>query len=144
MWQHVRGNLVHRFDRSIVRFAVVGIGNTLVGLWCIYVGKWLLQLGDVPANLLGYACGLSISFVLNQRWSFRYQGRSSPALARLLVVIVIAYLLNLAVVVSSRDRLHLNSYLAQALGIIPYAIFGYMGGRDFACPPVPDTREYAL
>jgi hypothetical protein len=31
----------------------------------------------------------------------------------------IAYLLNLVVVVSSRDLLHLNSYLAQALGIIP-------------------------
>jgi putative flippase GtrA len=96
------------------------------------------------ATLLGYICGLSMSVVLNKWWSFRYHGRMGPALVRFLAVIASPYLLNLAVVVSSRDRLHLNSYLAQALGIIPYAIFGYMGGRDFACPPVPDTREYAL
>jgi putative flippase GtrA len=101
-------------------------------------------LGDVLANLLGYACGLSMSFVLNQRWSFRYQGRMGSALARFLVVIGIAYLLNLVVVVSSRDLLHLNSYLAQALGIIPYTMFGYLGSRCFAFPQVPDTREHAL
>jgi len=51
MWQHVRGNLV---DWSALSFVVVGIGNTIVGLLCIYAVKWLWQLGNVLANLLGY------------------------------------------------------------------------------------------
>ena len=137
-WLHVGGNLV---DLSALRFVVVGIGNTIVGLGVIYAGKWLLQFGDVLANLLGYACGFSMSFALNKRWTFRYQGPPGPALARFLAVLVIAYLLNLAVVVSSRDLLHCNSYLAQALGIIPYSGFGYVGSRFFAFPQVSETLE---
>jgi putative flippase GtrA len=121
---------------------VVGVGNTIIGLLCVYTGKWLLQLGDVLANLLGYTCGFSMSFALNKRWSFRYQGHPGPALARFLAVIVIAYLFNLVVVVSSRDLLHLNSYLAHALGVVPYTVFGYIGSRFFAFPRVPDARGY--
>jgi putative flippase GtrA len=131
-------------DRSVLPFVVVGMGNTLVGLLGIYAGKWLWQLGDFRANLLGYACGISMSFVLNKRWSFRYHGRMGPALARFLAVIGIAYLLNLVVVVSARDVLHLNSYLAHALGIIPYTGFGYLGSWYFAFPQGSEAQEHTL
>jgi putative flippase GtrA len=141
MWQHVRDSLV---DWSALRFILVCLGNTLVGLLCIYAGKWLWQLGDIRANLLGYACGLSMSFLLNKRWSFRYHGRTGPALTRFLVVIGIAYLLNLAVVVGARDVWRLDSHLAHALGILPYTVCGYLGSRYFAFPQVPDPREHTL
>jgi putative flippase GtrA len=120
------------------------MGNTLVGLLGIYAVKWLWQLGDVRANLLGYACGLSMSFILNQQWSFRYHGRTGPALARFLAVIGIAYLFNLVVVVSTRGVLHLNSYLAQAVGIISYTGFGYLGSRCFAFAQGPEAQEHIL
>jgi putative flippase GtrA len=109
MWQHGRDNLV---DRSAPRFVLIGMGNALVGLLCIYAGKWLWQLGSVCANLL--------------------------------VGVDMAYLLNLAVVVSARDVLHLDSYLAHALGVLPYTVCGYLGSRHFAFPQVPDTREHIL
>jgi putative flippase GtrA len=131
-------------DLSALRFVVVGIGNTVIGLGVIYAGKWLLQFGDVLANLLGYICGLSVSFTLNKRWTFRYQGHMGPALARFLAVVAIAYLLNLVAVVSLRGVLHVNSYLAQALGIIPYTGFSYMGSRFFAFPQVPDVPERSV
>jgi hypothetical protein len=44
---------------------------------------------------------------------------------------MIAYLLNVATVIGIL-RLGINDYLAQAIGVLPYAIFSYLGSRYFA------------
>jgi len=49
-------------------------------------------------------------------------------------VIVIAYLANLATV-SAALYWGLNSYVAQALGVVPYALVSYFGFKKFAFAP---------
>lgn len=119
-------------DRSALRFGVVGVANTLTGLLVIYAAKWLGGLGDVPANLLGYTVGVLLSFTLNSRWSFGYRGRILPAFVRFLAVLGVAYLANLAVVLACLRALRLDSYLAQAAGVVPYTVLFYLGSRLLA------------
>lgn len=114
------------------RFLAVGVLNTLVGLLVIYGCKWLLGWGDVPANAVGYAVALANSFFLNRAWTFSDTGAVLPALLRFLIVFVLAYLLNLLTVLLAIDRLGVNSYVAQAIGIAPYTAFSYLGSRYFA------------
>jgi len=117
---------------TFVRFLLVGILNTITGLSIIYACKWFLEFGDVSANMCGYAVGLTVSFMLNSRWTFRYRGRVVPTVARFIGVFLIAYFSNLAVVLTLIDGFGLNSYLAQAIGIPPYTIVFYIGSRWFA------------
>jgi putative flippase GtrA len=119
-------------ERSAWRYLVVGAGNTVVGLLVIYLGMYAFKLGDVAANALGYAVGIALGFVLNRIWTFDHRGSTLPALGRFLLVLAIAYAANLAVVVFITDHLHGNRYVAQAIGIIPYTLIGYMGSRFFA------------
>jgi putative flippase GtrA len=119
-------------ERSAWRYLVVGAGNTLVGLLVIYLGMYAMELGDVAANALGYAVGIVLGFVLNRSWTFGHRGSMLPALGRFLLVLAIAYAANLAVVVFIADHLHGNRYVAQAIGIIPYTLIGYIGSRFFA------------
>jgi len=112
---------------SAIRFLLVGMANTLLGLFVIYAAKWLLHMGDAPANLLGYACALILSFTLNSSWSFRYDGRILPAIMKFVAVIIVAYLLNFAMVMAAIKIFAINSYIAQMLGIIPYTLFTYLG-----------------
>lgn len=116
---------------SFVRFLLVGGVNTVLGLAVIYLTKWS-GLADVPANFVGYAVGLCVSFALNKQWTFDYRGATAPAFARFLPVIALAYVLNLLTVISAIDVLHMNGYAAQALGILPYTAFTYLASRYFA------------
>lgn len=116
-------------DASVSKFLLVGVANTLFGLLVIYALKWFLGMGDAIANLLGYLCGLSLSFLLNSRWTFRYSGPQLPALVKFLVVIGLAYGLNLVTVLGVIRILHVDTYLAHLLGIPPYTIFSYLCSR---------------
>lgn len=115
----------------IARFLAVGVLNTLVGLGVIYLCKWLLGMGDVAANVIGYVVGLVNSFAWNRRWTFNHSGAVLPAVLRFLLVFVTAYLLNLATVMTAIHGFGINSYVAHAIGILPYTAFFYLGSRWF-------------
>lgn len=119
-------------DRTLARFLAVGVLNTIVGLGIIYACMGLLGMGDAASNAVGYAIGLAVSFVLNRRWTFRHQGNRSSSLVRFLLVFAVAYASNLLVVLALIDSLHVNRYLAQAIGIGAYTTLSYLGSRHFA------------
>lgn len=118
-------------DISLVRYLAVGVANTLAGLLVIYTCKWVFGAGDISANMIGYGVGILLSFQMNKRWTFGHLGGYWQSLLRYFAVLVCAYLVNLATVLYSIDVLKLNGYLAQALGIGPYTLIGYMGSRYF-------------
>ncbi len=120
-----------RFKRPL-RFVVVGVLNTLVGLAVIYGCKYFLGLGDVAANVAGYAVGLTVSFVLNSSWTFGYTGPKLAAAARFLGVFAVSYGVNLGTVMGLIHLAGMNSYLAQAAGMPVYTICFYLLSRSYA------------
>jgi len=114
-----------------LRFLAVGAANTLAGLTVIYLAKLLLGFGDFAANVSGYACGLAIGYLLNSTWTFDYRGRNAAAIGRFLLAFLAAYAANLLTVWTALHHLHLNGYLAQALGILPYTICFYLLSKLF-------------
>lgn len=120
--------LKNLLDGSVVRYGLVGIVNTLFGLTMIYLAKYI-GAGDIVANVFGYSCGLLLSFKLNSKWTFRYQGHLLPAFYGFCAVILASYLLNLTVVLIAIHYMAINGYLAQTIGIIPYTIASYVGFR---------------
>jgi putative flippase GtrA len=125
---------------SAIRFIAVGVLNTLVGLSIIYALKWVFGVGDVPANIVGYAVGLCVSYVLNARWTFAFSGRLHSAIARFVVTVLVAYLTNLAAVGFALHVLQLNSYVAQAAGVAPYALVSYLGFKYFVFTERPSQE----
>jgi putative flippase GtrA len=117
-----------------VRFGLVGVLNTLAGLLVIYVLKYVFATPDVAANLVGYAVGLTTSYTLNRRWTFAFRGPHRGAISRFILVTIVAYGANLALVCAALYLVAVNSYVAQAVGVIPYALISYLGSRFFAFP----------
>jgi putative flippase GtrA len=117
---------------SVVRFLAVGVLNTMLGLACIYAVDTVMRLGDVASNLIGYTIAVIFSFSANRRWTFRHTGGAMPAFGRYLLVLVAAYLANLAAMLAARDLFHQPSAVAQLAGVLPYALLGYLGSRWFA------------
>lgn len=121
---------MHRMvSLQFFRFLAVGVVNTLTGLSIIYGAKYFLEMGDVSANALGYAVGICVSFVLNSRWTFAYEGPLIPASAKFFLVTAVAYGMNLLVVIFAIRLLNLNTYLAQALGTPAYTLTAYLASK---------------
>lgn len=121
-----------RVKWQALRYLIVGVANTGFGLAVIFAAKGLVGMGDVAANATGYAAGLCLSFVLNAQWTFAYRGPWLGAALRYALVIATAYAANLLTVLAALHWTEANAYLCQALGVIPYTVVGYLGGRYFA------------
>ena len=116
---------------QFTRFLSVGAANTLIGLLIIYAAKWFLQIDDIAANVLGYSVGLLVGFSLNSHWTFAYRGPVLLALAKFLLVALVAYSMNLLTVLIAIHYMGLNDYIAQALGIPPYTLTTYFASKFF-------------
>ena len=130
-----------RAPLQFAKFLGVGVANTLVALLLIYAAKWLGNLGDVAANALGYGVGLLTSFALNSRWTFAHRGPQLPALARFLLVALVAYGMNLLTVVAAIHYAGLNGYLAQALGIPPYTVTSFLASKYLVFRAQPASAD---
>jgi len=128
-------------DRSLIRFGLVGMLNTAVGLAVIFFAKALLDWGDLASNVLGYAVGLATSFMLNRNWTFEHHGAISAALLRFLAAFLSAYAINLMTVFGMRDLASIDAYLAQAVGVIPFTVCFYLLGRNFVFSHTPEKNS---
>ncbi len=117
--------------RQFIRFGVVGIVNTTIGLAAIYTLMFFGNVGAATANAGGYAIGLLVSFVLNRTWTFQSSQPVRYVLPRYLLTVGMCYLLNLGVVLFCIRTIHLNAYLSQFLGIGIYTSCVFLSCRWF-------------
>jgi putative flippase GtrA len=117
-----------------LRFAAAGVLNTVLGLGVIFAAKAILGWADLPANILGYGIGLLVSFGLNRTWTFRHDGRLLPAFWRFGIGFAAAYAVNLLTLFALRDIFAVNSYVAQAAGVIPYTVAFYLIAALYVFP----------
>jgi putative flippase GtrA len=117
------------------RFGVVGMVNTAIGLSAIYALMFIFNAGAILANMLGYAVGLGVSFVLNRVWTFNSTQRLAHVLPKYILTAGGCYLLNLGVVGLSTMHFSANPYLAQLFGVGIYTVCMFSGCRWFVFVP---------
>lgn len=86
---------------QLVKYALVGVGNTFITLATIFLCKSVLAIDPYVSNAIGYGLGLANSFMWNKKWVFRTSGRYKREATRFLVGAGICYLVQLGVVWAS-------------------------------------------
>lgn len=85
-----------------LRYALVGVVNTLIGFGIIIGLEQGLKLNPFLANAGGYAGGVCVSFVLSQLFVFRARSTSRRAAPRYLIAVAGAFTLNQGVLALGR------------------------------------------
>ena len=116
---------------QLLKFLLVGLANTGVGLLCIWGAMGFLRLNEVAANFFGYAIGLVFSFTLNRSWTFTHSETASRSFPRWVVAAMLAYVVNLAIVLVALRLAEVDPYLAQPLGIGAYTAIMFLAGRYY-------------
>jgi putative flippase GtrA len=117
------------------RFLSVGAVNAVLGLLVIFGVKGLFQFGDVAANALGYGVGITVSFLLNSRWTFAHRGAQWPAFVRFVALALVAYTMNLLAVLLAIRVIGINGYVAQVIGLPVYTVTLYLASRHLVFRP---------
>lgn len=116
---------------EMLRFGMVGVANTLVGLGAIYLFM-AMGFGLAPANALGFAVGLVCSFWLNNSWTFTADRSVSWAkVGRFAAAFLIAYAANLAAVLLAHGYFHMPGHVAQLIGQPVYTLIFFLLARSF-------------
>jgi putative flippase GtrA len=119
------------FIRQALRFGLVGIANTSIGLMAIYAVLYFFSTNPAIANASGYAIGMVVSFILNRTWTFRDSRSITNVLPRYIFIAAISYLINLAVVLVGTYHFAVGPYLIQLFGIGIYTLAMFLGCRWF-------------
>ena len=117
---------------ELFRFLLVGGLNTIVGVSVIFFLKWMFGLGDIISNMLGYTCGLIVSYIGNATITFRTRVSDARNGIKFILVFFVAYSANLITVLFLANCLNVNSYIAQLCGIFVYTPTFFIGSKYYA------------
>jgi putative flippase GtrA len=113
--------------QCFLRYCIVGISNTVVGLGTIFILFNVFKIDYVVSNIIGYGIAIINSFKWNKAWTFRSSKNIKNELLPFLIIFIISYLSNLFSVIISIESFNINPNLAQLMGITIFTIFNYSG-----------------
>jgi putative flippase GtrA len=80
-------------DKSLLFFLLIGAGNTLLSMGIMYLLYTLAGFGYWGSSAVAFTLTSILSFVLNKRLSFQYEGKVWLAAFRFAIVIAVCYLI---------------------------------------------------
>lgn len=114
----------------MIRYGAVGLVNTGVTALVIFLLK-LTGIHYVFYTLAGYAVGITISFFLNRKFTFRSNGKTSKQALKFLLVtgslLALTQLLQYLLI----DVAGINETIGVILGMVFYTGTGYILNRLF-------------
>lgn len=126
------------FDKTTIKFLLVGVVNTLVGTAVMFLLYNLAHLPYWPSVCANYLCGGVVSFFLNKRFTFQNTERSWAQVGRFVLTVAVCMLLAYGVakpavrwaLSGAGERLQENGAMVVGLGL--YTLLNYFGQKFFA------------
>ncbi len=121
-----RKNEVKKTAWQIVKFAIVGVLNTLVD-FAVFQALNLLLGWVYVAQVIGYSCGIINSYLWNSNWTFREQRtRSFREIALFIVVNVASLGVSLGVIWLCREAFGITNEWVDSW--MPASLSGFIKG----------------
>lgn len=125
------------FDVSMLKFLLVGVGNTLLSTVLMFA---LEGLGYWPSTAIAYVAGAVMSFFLNKRFTFHSDEVLWKAAVKFAVNVAVCYVVGYGLARLVMGALSpLNPLpaiwwerLSKLVGMGLYTVFNYFGQRFFA------------
>lgn len=126
------------FDASMVRFILVGIINTLVGVSLMFFLYNVAGCSYWFSSSANYVVGSIISFFLNKFYTFKNRGRSLKQVLRFIINILVCYFLAYGIarpvawLLLTGFGTGIRDNAAMILGLVFFTCLNYLGQRYFA------------
>jgi len=123
------------FDKTLLRFLLVGAANTLVGSGVMFLAYNLFRCSYWLSSALNYIVGSVLSYFLNKYFTFRNQEKSLGQILRFILNIAVCYGLAYgvakpiarAVLAGFSTSLQENGAMLVGMGL--FVVLNYVGQR---------------
>jgi len=121
----------HKISREFFKFAIVGVINTFIHLFILYLFVEFFNMWYILASFLAYFFAVSNSFVLNTVWTFGANIKDKPVFRYLkfFIISTIAALFNLLFLIIFTEMLGLWYMLSQVIAIVLTLIINFVGNK---------------
>lgn len=134
------------FDVSMIKFLLVGVGNTLLSTALMFA---LEGLGYWPSTAIAYVAGAVLSFFLNRRFTFHSEETFVRSAVKFAVNVAVCYALGYGMARGLMRLLEPWSFmsslwwerLSKLVGMGLYTVLNYFGQRFFAFRRGRETRQ---
>lgn len=127
---------------QIIKFIMVGFGNTIIGMTAIFIFYDLCGFGYWLASSLGFGVGSIWSYFLNKYFTFQYKEKNIKIVIKFIINTTICYVVAYAIAKPLTTYLlsHLLSDISQkiveqialVIGMGIYIILNFFG-QKFVC-----------
>jgi putative flippase GtrA len=127
-------------NHSFVRFLLVGVVNTIVGLSSMYLFLHGFSFSYWVSTFLGNVIGACVSYILNRSFTFKSNAAVGTSMLRFAIVILICYFISyylgekIALLLFAKISFFGTKYAQDAavlFGTGIYTITNYLGQRLF-------------
>jgi putative flippase GtrA len=102
-------------NHSFVRFLLVGVVNTIVGLSSMYLFLHGFSFSYWVSTFLGNVIGACVSYVLNRSFTFKSNAAVGTSMLRFAIVILICYFI--------------SYYLGEKIALFLFAKISFLGTK---------------
>ena len=126
------------FDKTMIKFLIVGVINTLVGNGFMFLLYNLCSAGYALSTAANYIVGSIVSYFLNKYYTFNKKQKSVKEVLRFIINIVVCYAVAyglakpLVYTLLSAATPSVKDNLAMLAGSGIFIVLNYFGQRFFA------------
>lgn len=127
-----------KIDGSFIRFALVGVANTIVGTTIMFVFYNVFHLSYWVSSASNYFFGSILSYFLNKNFTFRYGKLDFKSVLRFVLNILFCYLVAYGLAKPLAKSLlptlphNIQENIAMIVGLFAFTVLNYLGQRFFA------------
>lgn len=119
----------HRVARQFIKFAMVGVVNTTTSFTIYFMATRWLEIPPLLANAIAFVVAVTVSYLLNKRWTFRDTRRASAGqYSRFVMINIVGLGLSEAIIATLHHGLGWNDIIAF-FGAVLIVMFWNFGGN---------------
>ena len=125
-------------DKTFMKFVIVGVINTIVGTFIMFMFYNLLGLSYWMSSASNYLFGSICSYILNKHFTFQNKEHGWNPLIRFTISILICYLLAYGIAkpmmmwILDGYSVTIQENVSMSLGMCLFVLFTYFGQRFYA------------
>lgn len=126
------------FDATFLKFMLVGVVNTLVGIAVMFFCFNVLAWSYWVSSALNYMVGSIVSYLLNKRYTFQQKGNDWHTVWKFIVNVSVCYVLAYGLAkpfvawLLSGVTTNIQGNAALFVGMVLFVGFNYIGQRFWA------------
>jgi putative flippase GtrA len=117
--------------KQAIKYGIVGLSNTLLSLFVIWVMMKVFGYSDVVSNIAGYVAGYLNSFIWNKKWTFKSSDTWQGSVVRFTLVFGICFFLQLQILLYLNAHLNIDAYYNQIAAMLFYTVLNFLLNKYF-------------